>query len=91
VDKNEGQRGVSTDALARRDLQSLQAQGIALGVTAEEGRDFLDYWHIILKRRWEVLTCLLVVFSTVAIATLKEKPVYAGKALVEINPSRPTY
>lgn len=89
MDKNEGQGEVHIDALARRDMQSLQSPDIALGVTAEESRDFLDYWHIIVKRRWEVLICFLAVFCTVAIATFKEKPVYAGRALVEINPEPP--
>ncbi|MEJ2006736.1 MAG: polysaccharide biosynthesis tyrosine autokinase [Acidobacteriota bacterium] len=60
-----------------------------LDVSAEESPRLLDYWHIILKRRWVVLTCLLIVFTTVAIGTFKEKHIYAGRILIEINPAEP--
>ncbi len=61
-----------------------------LEISAEqEVPQLLEYWNLILKRRWTVIACLLVVFSTVAIGTLKQKPVYEGKALLEINPEQP--
>jgi polysaccharide biosynthesis transport protein len=60
-----------------------------LDVSPEESPRLLDYWNVILKRRWVVLTCLLIVFTTVAIGTFKEKPLYAGKVLIEINPAEP--
>ena len=60
-----------------------------LDVSLEESPRLLDYWHIILKRRWAVLTCLLVIFSTVAIGTFKQKPIYAGRILIEVNPEEP--
>jgi capsular exopolysaccharide synthesis family protein len=59
-------------------------------VAPEDVPHLLDYWEIILKRRWLVLTCALVVFTTVAIGTLKEKPVYEGKVLLEIDPEPPS-
>jgi polysaccharide biosynthesis transport protein len=60
-----------------------------LDVSPEESPRLLDYWHVILKRRWAVLTCLLIIFTTVAIGTFKQKPVYAGRILIEINPEEP--
>jgi len=60
-----------------------------LDVSPEESPHLFDYWRIILKRRWAVLTCLLIVFTTVAIGTFKERPVYAGKIMIEINPEEP--
>lgn len=60
-----------------------------LDVSAEEVQPLLDYWNAISKRRWLVLSCLLIVFSTVAIGTLKKKPVYEGRAVIEINPEQP--
>ncbi|TAM78887.1 MAG: polysaccharide biosynthesis tyrosine autokinase [Acidobacteria bacterium] len=60
-----------------------------LDVLPEESPRLLDYWHVMLKRRWAVLTCLLIVFTTVAIGTFKQKPIYAGKILIEINPEEP--
>jgi capsular exopolysaccharide synthesis family protein len=62
----------------------------ALDVSAEEVPHLLDYLHVILKRRWVVLSCLLIVFTTVAIGTLKKKPIYEGKVLIEINPEQPS-
>ncbi|MCL5669789.1 MAG: Wzz/FepE/Etk N-terminal domain-containing protein, partial [Acidobacteria bacterium] len=60
-----------------------------LDVSLEESPRLLDYWHVILKRRWAVLTCLLIVFTTVAIGTFKQKPIYAGRIMIEINPEEP--
>jgi len=60
-----------------------------LNVPAQEIPYLLDYWIVIVKRRWVVLSCLLIVFTTVAIGTLKKKPVYEGKVLIEINPEQP--
>jgi len=75
-------------SLARVGPQAIREQDV-LDVPAEESAHLLDYWLVILKHRWVVLSCLLVVFSTVAIGTLKQKPVYQGKVLVEINPEQP--
>jgi capsular exopolysaccharide synthesis family protein len=69
--------------------QSLQQPLELLDVSAEEVPHLLDYMHVILKRRWVVLSCLLIVFTTVAIGTLKKKPIYEGKVLIEINPEQP--
>jgi capsular exopolysaccharide synthesis family protein len=60
-----------------------------LDVSAEEVQHLIDYWNVITKRRWVVLFCLLSIFTTVAIGTLKKKPIYEGKVLIEINPEQP--
>jgi polysaccharide biosynthesis transport protein len=78
----------SFQAITVRGPEDLREPGI-LDVAPEETPHLLDYWNLILKRRWVVLSCLLIVFSTVAIGTLKERPVYQGKVLVEINPEPP--
>jgi capsular exopolysaccharide synthesis family protein len=62
----------------------------ALDVSAEEVPRLPDYLYVIAKRRWVVLSCLLIVFTTVAIGTLKKKPIYMGTVLVEINPEEPS-
>jgi polysaccharide biosynthesis transport protein len=58
-------------------------------VTSEETPHLLDYWAIIVKRRWVVICALVAVFATVAIGTFKERPVYQGKVLMEIDPKPP--
>ena len=88
MDEIELRRASHTQSLAPTEARPLPPPEV-LDVSTEELRHLLDYWRIILKRRWVVLTCLLVVFSTVAIGTLKQKPIYQGKVLVEINPEQP--
>jgi capsular exopolysaccharide synthesis family protein len=69
--------------------QGLRQPIETLDISAEEIPHLLDYWDVILKRRWVVLSCLLIVFATVAIGTLKKKPIYEGKVLIEIDPEQP--
>ena len=76
------------EPLARAE-RALGRESVVVDVAPEDVPHLLDYWDIVLKRRWLVLTCVLVVFTTVAIGTLKEKPVYEGKVLVEIDPEPP--
>jgi len=76
-------------SLSRITSQELRELGV-LDVSPEEVPHLIDYWQLVLKRRWSVLACLVVVFVTVAIGTLKQKPIYEGKLLLEINPEEPT-
>jgi capsular exopolysaccharide synthesis family protein len=69
--------------------QSLRQPIETLDISVEEIPHLLDYWNVIAKRRWVVLSCLLIVFTTVAIGTLRMKPIYEGKVLIEINPEQP--
>ncbi len=78
----------SSQGLARIGHQELLEQDV-VDVWPEEVPHLLDYWHIILKRRWTILATLTVVFLTVAIGTLKQKPVYQGNVLIEIDPEQP--
>jgi succinoglycan biosynthesis transport protein ExoP len=60
---------------------------------ADEGPDIRAYWRIIQKRRWTILSILLITFASVLIVTIKEKPVYRANTLLEIekeNPNIPT-
>ncbi len=59
-------------------------------VSPEEVPHLLDYYAIVMKRRWVVFTCLLVVFTTAAIATFKQRPVFRGQVTVEIDPEPPS-
>jgi len=44
-----------------------------------------EYVRILIKRKWLVLTCLGVIFSVVAIASLRMAPVYEARGTIEIN------
>ena len=60
---------------------------------ADKVPDLLEYGRVIKKRRATILTIAFVVFTIGLFATLKEKPVYRARVLVEIqkeNPDIPT-
>src|SRR5215469_14224920 len=50
-----------------------------------EGPNLREYWRTVQKRRWTVLSILLITFTITATATWKQKPVYRADALVEIQ------
>lgn len=51
--------------------------------------NFRAYWKIIQKRRWTIASMFAVVFTIVLIATVKQKPIYEAKGLVEIERANP--
>ena len=52
---------------------------------AGDGTDLRAYWRTVRKRRWTVLSIVLVIFTIASIMTWKQKPVYRANALVEIQ------
>ncbi len=54
----------------------------------EERREvhLLDYWRLIWRGRWTVLSIFVAVVTLVAIGTFTQKPVYRAVATVEIAP-----
>src|SRR6195256_6680982 len=59
-------------------------------VEIEKAPDLLAYWKVIRKRRWTFLTAFTVLFAVVLVETLKQKPVYRAKALLEIDKENPS-
>ncbi len=90
MDENQITQVRGHDAALVRAERALPREPVVLDVAPEDVPHLLDYWELVRKRRWLVLTCALVVFTTVAIGTLKEKPIYEGKVLVEIDPEAPS-
>jgi capsular exopolysaccharide synthesis family protein len=56
----------------------------------EKPPDLVAWWRVVRKRRWTVLTAFLVLFATVLIGSIYEKPVYRAKALIEIDKEDPS-
>jgi capsular exopolysaccharide synthesis family protein len=76
-------------------LENRVRQGLVSldGEEIQEVPGLLEYWRVIQKRRATILTILFVVFTIGLVATLKGKPVYRSRGLVEIqteNPDIPT-
>lgn len=47
--------------------------------------DLLDYWRIIVKRRWTVLATLALVFAIVLVGTLLMTPIYRASTTLQID------
>jgi polysaccharide biosynthesis transport protein len=45
-----------------------------------------DYWHILLKRKWIVVVCVVVVFTTTALISLHTTPIYEAVTKIAISP-----
>ncbi len=58
--------------------------------TMEKPPDLLAWWKVIRKRKWTVLAAFFVLFTAVLIGSIKEKPVYRAKALIEIDKENPS-
>jgi polysaccharide biosynthesis transport protein len=56
---------------------------------AEAAPYLRTYWRIVQKRRWIILSVIVIVFTVALIATLKETPIYRARALVEIEKENP--
>ena len=45
----------------------------------------LDYWHVILKRRWVIFTSLAVVVSVTTLGSFLQRPVYTATTRLQIE------
>lgn len=90
MEEENKETGLAVQNLVRNVPEAMVHGENLIDVSPEQASPrLLDYFNLILKRRWTVISCFLVVFTTIAVATLKQTPVYAGKVLVEINPEQP--
>lgn len=55
------------------------------GEPAEKEIDLLEYWRIILKRKWTVLGAFAIVLLTGLMATLLTTPIFRATAVVQIE------
>jgi polysaccharide biosynthesis transport protein len=54
----------------------------------EDSFDLLDYWRIIVKRRWIILTVMLLVIVLTAIGTWGATPIYRATIRIQIDPEQ---
>src|SRR4051812_48450544 len=54
-----------------------------------ETPQLVEYWRVLRKRRWAVLSILVLVSVTVMIGTLKQRPMYRAKATLQIDRENP--
>ena len=49
----------------------------------------LDYWHVVLKRRWVIYTSLAVVVSVTTLGSLLQRPIYTATTRLQIEQNTP--
>jgi polysaccharide biosynthesis transport protein len=59
-------------------------------IKLEKPPDLVAWWRVVRKRRWTVLSALLLMFVMVLAGSMFEKPVYRAKALIEIDKENPS-
>ncbi|MEO6154482.1 MAG: polysaccharide biosynthesis tyrosine autokinase [Thermomonas sp.] len=80
-----------TDGLTRHSLAPV-SQGLgALSLDLQDDRrdndeiDLLAYWHILVKRRWLILSILAGVIALALLATLMATPIYRATAVLQLE------
>src|SRR5579862_3435284 len=48
-----------------------------------------EYLRVLIKRKWTVLLCLIIIFTVVAVATLRMTPIYEASGSLAVNKSDP--
>jgi len=92
----ENEKNPSQSLIRAQDVQRLPAyyypppESASYGYAAEEeeGINLLDYWRVLVKRRWTILTFTFVVLAVTAIATWKSAPVYRSAIKIQIDPEQ---
>jgi len=59
------------------------------GVTANDPANLKDYLFVVLKRRWLILSLVLVVTSLVAIQSFRAPSIYEGETTIRIEQKKP--
>jgi len=59
------------------------------GVTANDPANLKDYLFVVLKRRWLILSLVLVVTSLVAIQSFRAPSIYEGETTIRIEQRKP--
>jgi polysaccharide biosynthesis transport protein len=54
----------------------------------EDQINLLDYWRVLVKRRWTILTFTFIVLAVTAIATWKAAPMYRATIKLQIDPEQ---
>lgn len=54
-------------------------------ILEEKPVDFLEYWKVIKRRKWIIITFLCIVFTVTTIATFTKKPLYKSKGVLLIE------
>ena len=79
---------VGLDRSLDRPLTDL-TQGKPYGVSGNEPANLKDYLFVVLKRKWLILSLVLVVTSLVAIQSFRAPAIYEGETTIRIQQRKP--
>ncbi|HJP94987.1 MAG TPA: polysaccharide biosynthesis tyrosine autokinase [Pyrinomonadaceae bacterium] len=65
-------------------------QGKPYGVSGNDPASLKDYFFVVLKRKWLILSLVLVVTSLVAIQSFRAPSIYEGEATIRIQQKQPS-
>src|ERR1017187_3260444 len=80
---------MSLEKIEPRPETPLVLSAAAYDLGSSEINPFHEYWRVIVRRRWTIVSILAVVLTTVVIGTLKQRPVYEAKAVLQIDKENP--
>src|SRR6266511_6255901 len=67
------------------DLAQSKPYGATYGASAADGNTVRDYLFVILKRKWLILSLVLVVTTLVTIQMFRLPPIYEGETTIRIE------
>jgi len=67
-----------------------QGYGYGYGYGEDESMRLREMWHIIQKRKWLVITLVLIVTSLVAVEMIRAKAIYQAATIIEIGKDNST-
>ena len=74
---------------ARRPAPTARPRLYAYPGEEEEGVHFWDFWHVLSRRRWTVISFFIVTVIAVTIWTFTTRPVYTSSATLRIEKEQP--
>src|SRR5581483_10981603 len=61
----------------------------AVSETELEDVHLMDYWRVVVARRWMILAIVATVFAVTMIYTFKQTPIYQATATIQIDKENP--
>ena len=68
-------------------MESIKTNGSGgAGMDMEDVNKLRQYWHVVLERRWLIITIFTTIFILGVIYALRATPIYESKAILQIDP-----
>ncbi len=85
-------RKIEKRAPVAQDVEDISLHSLASGgTTAGKEADFRDLLLVPLRRKWLILTIVVIATTIVALYVLSMPPIYESSAMLELTPADPVY